>query len=259
MNVTITNFNPERKVQLIEAANQEWSFDDWYQEANYISACAEDNLCGGEGEEEFATRLTKAIWKANGAFCGVDVQATYLEDRPSESYSLTEEDYNKMGIDRDYDRLREYEDDETDNYTKPCWEDAEPANEVQAKAWGDIINSIYDDMKVKTINLPAAIAIVCQNVQVRPENYASLSLQVERFIRESSNYELRKGKNGGVFRKELAAIRDNPITYTKLIEMAGVPDMITGKLEDNYTCHCGNNKCNKTEKSCWKCGSAIKP
>ncbi len=26
---------------------------------------------------------------------------------------------------------------------------------------------------------------------------------------------------------------------------------------DDYTCGCGNTKCNKTEKSCWKCGAPI--
>lgn len=26
---------------------------------------------------------------------------------------------------------------------------------------------------------------------------------------------------------------------------------------DDYTCQCGNTKCNKTEKSCWKCGRPI--
>lgn len=28
-------------------------------------------------------------------------------------------------------------------------------------------------------------------------------------------------------------------------------------LVDNHTCRCGNTKCNKTEKSCWKCGAPI--
>jgi hypothetical protein len=32
----------------------------------------------------------------------------------------------------------------------------------------------------------------------------------------------------------------------------------SAKPVDNHTCvQCGNTKCNKTEKSCWKCGSAI--
>lgn len=251
MSVTITNFNFERVEQLMEAAKEEWSFTDWYQEANYISASADDNLCGGESEEEFAARLTKAIWKANGAFCGVDIQATYLDELPCEQYSLTPEDYNKMGIDRDYDRLREYEDGETDDYTKPAWEDAELANDVQAKAWGEIASNLFDEHKVRAINLNAMISMVSYGANIRPENYDRVSLQIERFIRESSLFELRKGKDGGVFRKPGALLELKP--------MLGVPDMITGKLADNHTCGCGNTQCNKTEKSCWKCGAAIKP
>ena len=155
-----------------------------------------------------------------------------------------------MGIDRDYDRLREYEDGETDDYTKPCWEDAEPANEVQAKAWGEIAYNLFDQHKVRAITLSAVVSMVSYGANIRPENYDRVSLQIERFIRESPMFELRKGKDGGVFRKQ-------PI-HMELKPMLGVPDMITGKLENDYTCHCGNDRCNKTEKSCWKCGSAIK-
>lgn len=141
------------------------------------------------------------------------------------------------------------------DYSPPTWRNAEPANEVQAKAWMEIINDLFKEYKNTAINLPAAIALICNRVQVRPENYASLSLQIERFIRESPELELRKGKSGGLFRKEVA----QPVASIKLVKMLGVPDMITGKLEDDYTCSCGNTKCNKTEKSCWKCGAAIKP
>jgi hypothetical protein len=241
MAVTVTDLNPERKGQLIEAANQEWEFDDWYQEDNYISASSDGNLCGGESEEEFATRLTKAIWKANGAFCSVDVQATYLEDLPSERYSLGEKDYNKMGIDRDYDRLREYEEGETDDYTKPTWEDAEPANEVQAKAWGEIASNLFDEHKIGAINLPTMISMVSYRANIRPENYDRVSLQIERFIRESSLFDLRK---------DLEAYWIGELERQEASKKPAVND---------HTCKtCGNTKCSKTEKSCWKCGEPIR-
>ena len=31
-----------------------------------------NSLVGGEGEDEFACRVCRAIWRANGAFCEVD-------------------------------------------------------------------------------------------------------------------------------------------------------------------------------------------
>lgn len=167
----------------------------------------------------------------------------------------------------------EYVEDAFPDYSPPTWRDAEPANEVQAKAWMEIINDLFQEYKNTAINLPAAIALICNRVKVRPENYASLSLQIERFIRESPEVELRKGKNGGMFRKEpdtrgmkpidaldyVDRLKVQPIAVITLKKMVGVPDMITGKLENDYTCGCGNTQCNKTEKSCWKCGAAIKP
>lgn len=57
------------------------------------SAYGESSLAGGEDEEEFATRAAHAIWKALGHYAFVSVDATYLEDLPTESYSRGEDDY----------------------------------------------------------------------------------------------------------------------------------------------------------------------
>ena len=58
-----------------------------------VIATAEGNLCGGENEHEFADRLARAIWKANGGYCYVAVRATNLENMPYETYSYDEDDY----------------------------------------------------------------------------------------------------------------------------------------------------------------------
>jgi hypothetical protein len=167
MIVTISGLNSERKEQIIEAANQEWEFDDWYQERTIVSATAEGHLYGGEGEEEFTERLSKTIWKANGAFCPVSVQATYLDALPVEEHELTEEDYNNM----------------SDEFRR----------EVMASK---------------------PIALIEMKKMLLTENHGKL-----------------------------------PDDYNVITEI---------KLSDNYTCGCGNTKCNTSEKSCWKCGTVIK-
>ena len=53
-------------------------------------------LCGGEAEEEFASRLIPAVWKANGAYCVVTVNMTCMEDLPYEEYTLGKEAYKEL-------------------------------------------------------------------------------------------------------------------------------------------------------------------
>ena len=53
-------------------------------------------MCRGEDEEEFIHHLTEAIWEANGVFCQVSVEATYLEAAPPVAeYSLDRDDYDR--------------------------------------------------------------------------------------------------------------------------------------------------------------------
>ena len=53
-------------------------------------------LCGGETDQQFAERLTRAIWIANGGSCEIEVNATYLEDLPHEDFSFDESDYEQI-------------------------------------------------------------------------------------------------------------------------------------------------------------------
>ena len=96
MNVEIKGFDLEKEREVIDAANKLWSFDDWsvYRiSSSALESYGEGSLSGGEDEHGFALRLAGAIWAANKAFCEVNVQATYLEACPYETYDLDQEDY----------------------------------------------------------------------------------------------------------------------------------------------------------------------
>ncbi len=96
MNVEIRNFDPSKSKAIQEAANQEWNFEDWYETNTYLQSSSEGYLCGGETDSQFTDSLTETIWKANGAFCQVTLNATYLEDLPCETYQRDEEDYQRF-------------------------------------------------------------------------------------------------------------------------------------------------------------------
>jgi hypothetical protein len=102
MSVEISGHDPAKVPQIQAAAEKEWPFDDWWfsgdedQGAADMRASAQHQLCGGEGEEEFAERLSVAIWRANGSYCQVVVDATYLENLPYETHALDEADYARL-------------------------------------------------------------------------------------------------------------------------------------------------------------------
>jgi len=103
MQIKINGYHPEKKDEIIEACTQEWDFDDMFEtpikaqpdNPPELTGSAEGYLTGGESEDEFARRLTRAIWGANGEYCRVEILAAYLECIPSECYILDEDDYEK--------------------------------------------------------------------------------------------------------------------------------------------------------------------
>jgi len=62
------------------------------EEASFVGG-GNGNLHGESGLE-FTHRFTKAIWKANKAFCAVEVTVTDLENSPYETHELNEVAYN---------------------------------------------------------------------------------------------------------------------------------------------------------------------
>ena len=97
MVVEIRGYDPLRVTAIKDAANEEWSFDDWYEAKVPAVACissyGQSNLGGGESEAEFAHRLNRAIWKANKGYCEITVHATCLEDAPFDTYVGDEEEF----------------------------------------------------------------------------------------------------------------------------------------------------------------------
>lgn len=96
MGVEISGFSEDRVQAIKTAAEGEWPFGHWAEHEGQLISSAESSLCGGETEEEFTDRLAKAIWKANKAFCFVDVRATYLDALPCEIHSRDESDYESL-------------------------------------------------------------------------------------------------------------------------------------------------------------------
>jgi hypothetical protein len=96
MEVAFSGYLPQHLEALKQAVEEEWPFEDWRETAGTWTSCAEGYLCGGEGDEEFAERLSKAIWRANGAFCDVEVRALFLEELPVESYAFGPDDYARL-------------------------------------------------------------------------------------------------------------------------------------------------------------------
>ena len=93
MALRVKGFDKKKYKDIKSAAEKEWNFDGWLADNGELEVSAEGSLCGGETEDEFVTRLSCAIWKANGKYCEVEVTATFLEDLPCEIHAPSEEDY----------------------------------------------------------------------------------------------------------------------------------------------------------------------
>ena len=103
MSVTITNPIEDRINAIQEAAEEVFPFDCWEslladdpKDGLRLDGHGDGALYAGMTEEEFAEQLTRAIWKANGGYCHVEVQETCLEELPYETYYFDEEQYEKL-------------------------------------------------------------------------------------------------------------------------------------------------------------------
>ena len=102
MNVTVSGHSKEKTKEIVAALTNEWP-SLWEGLENCLkaddeelSAYGEDQLCGGESEDEFSARVAKAVWTANGKYCRVVVRCTYLEDIPCERYTFDEKNYAEI-------------------------------------------------------------------------------------------------------------------------------------------------------------------
>ena len=96
MFVRISGADSDRTEAVQQAAEGEWSFDTWHESDGVLTSGGDGQLGGGESDDEFAQRLAKAVWAANGGFCEVEVHSTYLDDLPYESFCFDESDYDRL-------------------------------------------------------------------------------------------------------------------------------------------------------------------
>ncbi len=101
--VEIEGFDTSKLEQIKNVCCEEWGFDiAAFQDfergsgAKGIESVAQDRLCGGETEEEFAARMASAIWNANLGFCRVVVNTLCLEELPYVAYPMEEDEYEEI-------------------------------------------------------------------------------------------------------------------------------------------------------------------
>ena len=101
MTVEIRGVRPDRAEAVQEAAAFEWPFESWDPlsrpgNPRDFGSRARDSLYGSEAPDEFAERLVRAIWKANGRYCRVEVRSLYLEQLPVDTYDFDEAAYEEL-------------------------------------------------------------------------------------------------------------------------------------------------------------------
>jgi len=101
MEVRIRNANPEYRSVIENAMQELWCFGELRSQSlsngtEKWLAFGQDHLCGGQEEQDFADDIAKAIWDANLAYCEVEVRATCLEYVPCETYTMDEEEYERL-------------------------------------------------------------------------------------------------------------------------------------------------------------------
>jgi hypothetical protein len=101
MEVTIKDVAENKLEAVKDAAREEWGFREWDQIENMLVSYHENQLCGGESEEEFVNRLAAAVWDAHSGFCEISVDLTYLEDLPIQNYIRSATAYEKY-VDKKY-------------------------------------------------------------------------------------------------------------------------------------------------------------
>lgn len=104
MDVSLKNVDARKVGDVALFAGKEWPFGDWShdhpdgQDDKLIDldSCGTGSLAGGETPEEFADRLSLAVWRANGGFCEVRVYSTYLEELPQDEHRRGRRDFNRL-------------------------------------------------------------------------------------------------------------------------------------------------------------------
>lgn len=165
----------------------------------------------------------------------------------------------------------------------------ETPNEGQVKAWVQIAHEVFVEYRVNRIPLPSLASMVAQRIPgLRAENYNRVLFLIGQALKSHPDFEYRRGASGGIFKREVAGGTDRSVVYaeatprgfakaaTLIDEMSKAPKEVqdhalrmikSGTLpppmpevvaiNDHICPGCGNNKCSKTERTCWKCGGTL--
>lgn len=99
----ITQHEEKKVSDILNALKQEWEVQDECgcnpndeDGQNFFSTYGESYLCGGESEAQFTDRVALAVWKANGGYCHIQVEAVYLEELPYEIHLRDQDAYYQL-------------------------------------------------------------------------------------------------------------------------------------------------------------------
>jgi hypothetical protein len=73
---------------------------DWERLTESLHITGRRSLCNGQPEEEFVDAVAAAVWKANRGPCRIEVQATRLEDLPSNIHDRGADEYEEWKSNR---------------------------------------------------------------------------------------------------------------------------------------------------------------
>jgi len=103
MEVELEGYRKHRIAEIKSAVNELWPFEEWDECKHWLhkrqclaARYTESSLGCGQEEAEFADTIAKAVWKANGGYCQVNVSLTYLEDLPAENYLRNKGDFERL-------------------------------------------------------------------------------------------------------------------------------------------------------------------
>lgn len=73
--------------------------------------------------------------------------------------------------------------------------EAEVGRDVSAS-----VHAVFDEHLGKTIPMPALASLALSNMGTSPENFVEMDKAVRAYVRNAPEFEVNKGKNGGVVR-----------------------------------------------------------
>lgn len=170
----------------------------------------------------------------------------------------------QRGIDQCMNRSNVTDEDLDDGWATPIHRQpvavVEPPTEAQKAAWMGYVHEVYNDYSnVTGLPMSTLLSLVAHKIPgLRVENYTRVTEQIRETILKSDQFEVRKGKSGGVFRKQFFV--GNHAQTGARSDQSVSPDKTKGgdaiKPVANCTCKsCGNTDLNLSERSCWKCGA----